>query len=215
MESLDYISIFCIAATALCLLLGIVSLFKETGKAKQYFGFVIGLLVILVYNALLLESDNKSEEGKEATVYQPAKKARKTVDDELLIGDAVNFEGLRVRLNSVRIEKGGEYDEKQNDTFVVFNITAENTSNQSIEVNSYASLELQDSEGYRYEVTYLLEGTKNEYYGNIKPKGKLRADVVFDVTNAESYEFLYKHGDYGEEEIATWRISASEIGIEK
>lgn len=151
--------------------------------------------------------DKEKPAETEGTAKDKEKEAPK--QDKFSIGDTVNFDGLEITLNEVRIEQGGDFDTPENDKFLVVNLTAENTTDEEQIVSSIMNVELKDADGYSYTTTILLEGTKGQFDGTVEVGGKLRGEIPFDVSDSETYELsfsdLFKSGK------AIWVISADEL----
>lgn len=56
--------------------------------------------------------ENKAVDAEEV---ESAYEESKEVEEELGIGDSIDFEGMTITLNSARIESGGEFDEPAED----------------------------------------------------------------------------------------------------
>lgn len=54
------------------------------------------------------DADNKAENAGENKAEKKSKEKPET--QELAIGDAVEFDGIKITLNEARIESGGEFD---------------------------------------------------------------------------------------------------------
>lgn len=130
------------------------------------------------------ENANDSEASKEEASKEEA-------DEELTVGDTVDFDGLEITLNEARIEEGGDFDEPEEDLFVVANLTIENTGDDEQAISSIMNMELKDDEGYSYHTTFLMEGTKGQLDGEIEPGGKMRGEIPFDVADSETYELHF------------------------
>ena len=189
----------------------------------------LSLLLILVLLALFLaacgEADvNKIENNNSnnASSNESSTEVNNGNDDEgeveeeetpeelrLSVGDSVEFDGLIITLNEARIEPGGDFDTPDEDQFVVVNLTAENTTDEEQVVSSLMNVELRDNDGYSYNTTILIEGTKGQFDGSIEPGGKLRGEIPFDVPESDVYELHFsnpfKKGK------AIWIITADDL----
>ncbi|MUK88825.1 DUF4352 domain-containing protein [Ornithinibacillus sp. L9] len=130
--------------------------------------------------------------------------------EELSVGDSADLEGLKVTLNEVRVEPGGEFDEPENDQFVVVNLTAENNSDEEIVVSSIMNVELYDEEGYSYTTTILTEGIQGQFDGTVAPDKKLRGEIPFDVPESGEYELHFS--DPFDSGRAVWIITSEDLG---
>src|SRR5699024_10880359 len=102
-------------------------------------------------------------------------------EEKLSIGDTVMFDDLKITLNEVRIEEGGEFDEPEEDQIIITNLTKENEDDDEENISSIMNIELKDDEGYSYTTTILTEGKKGQLDGAIEPGGKMKGEIPFDV----------------------------------
>lgn len=144
------------------------------------------------------ENSNETTEKKEAPETQ-----------NLSIGDTVDFDGVKLTLNEARIEPGGEFDQPQNDQFIVVNLTAENTTEEEQVISSIINVELKDSEGYAYSTTFLTEGIKAQLDGSIEPGGTLRGEIPFDVPTSDTYELHFSNPFTSGK--AIWKIPSDQL----
>lgn len=134
------------------------------------------------------EEENNNDQQEEGNDSSDEEESDTT---ELSVGDTVNFDGLEITLNEARVEEGGDFDEPAEDLFVVANLTIENTTDESQTVSSIMNIELKDDEGYSYNTTFLIEGTKGQLDGEIEPGGKMRGEIPFDVPESDTYELHF------------------------
>lgn len=192
-----------------------------TKKGDFIMNKLIKLLVLLFLSAMVLvacdeasiekvDSDgNSSEATKEEQPKEETKEETKPETQQLKIGETVDFDGLKITLNSARIEPGGEFDEPQEEQFVVVNLTAENTTGEEQVVSSIMNIELKDREGYTYNTTILMEGTKGQFDGSIVAGDSLRGEIPFDVPVADQYELHFS--DPFKSGKAIWVLPANEL----
>jgi len=132
-----------------------------------------------------------------------------SAEEDLGVGDSVSFNDVIITLNDARIEPGGDFDEPENEQFVVVNLTAENKSDEEANVSSMMNVELYDEEGYSYSTTILMEGTKGQFDGSIPTGKKLRGEIPFDVPASETYELHFS--DPFQSGKAIWTIDAGDL----
>ncbi|HLS35811.1 MAG TPA: DUF4352 domain-containing protein [Bacillota bacterium] len=135
--------------------------------------------------------DNEANNENEAE--NNSNNVEENEDEDLQVGDTVNFDGLEITLNEVRNEPGGEFDEPDEDLFVVANLTVENTTDEEETVSSILNVELRDDEGYTYSTTILMDGTKGQLDGSVEPGGTLRGEIPFDVPESDTYELHFSN----------------------
>ncbi|WBX82178.1 DUF4352 domain-containing protein [Virgibacillus salarius] len=104
---------------------------------------------------------------------------------------------------------GGDFDEPENDQFVVVNLTAENNTDEEQTMSSMMNVELKDVDGYSYTTTILTEGVKAQFDGTIEPGGTLRGEIPFDVPESDSYELHFS--DPFKSGKAIWKIPAEKL----
>lgn len=155
------------------------------------------------------ESEVTKVEGSESKSEKKAGKKEAPKEQQLKIGEAVNFDGLKITLNSARIEKGGELDTPSEEQFVVVNLTAENTTDKEQVVSSIMNVELKDAEAYAYTTTILTEGIKGQFDGSIQAGGTLRGEIPFDVPKSDKYELHFSNPFTSGK--AIWVIPAAEL----
>src|SRR5699024_2151829 len=95
--------------------------------------------------------------------------------------DTVMFDDLKITLNEVRIEEGGEFDEPEEDQFIVANLTIENEGDDEENISSIMNIELKDDEGYSYTTTILTEGTQRQLPAAIETGGIFKGHIPFVV----------------------------------
>lgn len=168
---------------------------------------ILAVLVILL--SACGEADIQKVDGESNNSSAGEEKKESPAEQQLKVGETVNFDGLKITLNEARVEPGGDFDEPQNDKFVVVNLTAENTTDEEQVVSSLMNVELKDSDGYSYNTTILIEGTKGQFDGTIEAGGKLRGEIPFDVTDSEEYQLHYSEPFKSGK--AIWVIPAADL----
>src|SRR5699024_4020164 len=175
----------------------------ESRKLKKVlflcFALFISISLVACGEAEVKELDNIEEEttnSKDNEDQNENQKDQEVADDEnkkYEVGDTVEFDGMEITLNEVRIEEGGQFDTPENDQFIVANLTVENMTDEEQLVSSIMNIELKDDEGYAYNTTFLTEGTKGQLDGSIESGGKLTGEIPFDVATSETYELNYSY----------------------
>jgi hypothetical protein len=138
------------------------------------------------------ESDIQKETATTAT-KETKQKEETPETQQLKIGDTVNFDGLKITLNSVRIQEPGQFQKPQKGQFVVVNVTAENTTKKEQTISSLLNVELYDKEGYKYSGTILTEGIQGQFDGKVVAGGVLRGEIPFDVPASDTYELHFSN----------------------
>lgn len=156
----------------------------------------VKLSIVLLFSLLVIVGCNANDNSDKAKGDHIADRdSNESKDDyegkEFSIGDSVDFKGLSITLNSVRIDAGGKHDSLSQDKFIVANITIENKSEREKSVSSLASIKVKDEDGYEYRQKFTLDGIKGRIGGSISPGDKLRGEVPFDVANSDVYKISY------------------------
>ncbi|WP_337970210.1 DUF4352 domain-containing protein [Virgibacillus salexigens] len=155
------------------------------------------------------DADTDTESTNDDSSEEKNKEEEKPKTQNLAIGDAVEFDGMKITLNEARIEPGGDFDEPQEEQFVVVNLTAENNTEEEQTMSSIMNVELKDADGYAYTTTILTEGVKAQFDGSIEPGGKLRGEIPFDVPKSDTYELHFS--DPFKSGKAIWKIPSDQL----
>jgi hypothetical protein len=113
------------------------------------------------------------------------------------IGDTLEGSLTRITLNSVSFAKPSQFLEPEYGNYIVLNFTLENYSDESVNVSSFASFELQGSDLYVYASAFGVE-TRGSLDSTIAPGSSLRGEIAFDVPNVESFDLKYKENMFSE-----------------
>ncbi|CDQ41468.1 hypothetical protein M948_20775 [Virgibacillus sp. CM-4] len=180
-------------------------------KKVLFFSFTMMLIFMLAAcgesEIKEADADTDTESAKDDSAEEKEKEKPKT--QELAIGDAVEFDGMKITLNEARIEPGGDFDEPQEEQFVVVNLTAENNTEEEQTMSSIMNVELKDADGYAYTTTILTEGVKAQFDGSIEPGGTLRGEIPFDVPKSDSYELHFSNPFKSGK--AIWKIPSDQL----
>src|SRR5699024_10557914 len=130
----------------------------ESRKLKKVlflcFALFISISLVACGVGEVKELDNIEEEAtnsKDNEDQNENQKDHEVADEEnkkYEVGDTVEFDGMEITLNEVRIEEGGQFDTPENDQFIVANLTVENMTDEEQLVSSIMNIELKDDEGY-------------------------------------------------------------------
>lgn len=137
----------------------------------------------------IAESEEVSAENLDE--FEDSIEFEETNNNKLSIGESYMRDGLSVTLNEVRYVTGGEYDENKNGKFIAVNVSVVNNTNKEFNISSLLNFELKDPDGYPYSPTLLLEGKKPSVDGAVEIGETLRGEIVYDVPDAEHYDFHY------------------------
>jgi len=151
------------------------------------------------------ESDIQKVEGDNSAEQQ---KVEEKKQETLKIGDAVKFDGLKVKVLGVREFKGDQFFKPENDKFVLVQVEVVNTTNEPQTVSSMLQTRLMDAEGQSQDAA-LTGDEKGQLDGEIGPGRKLKGEVAFDVMKSDYYEFIFE--DPFTTGQAIWKIDAKDI----
>ncbi|MEN1968627.1 DUF4352 domain-containing protein [Lentibacillus sp. N15] len=171
----------------------------------------LSILLAACGESAIEKADGKTDDSK-ASEDKDKGKEEKSKDKEtenLKVGETVTFDGVDITLNEARIEPGGEFDEPENEQFIVVNLTAENNTDEEVTMSSMMNVELYDDEGYNYSTTILTEGAKGQFDGSVPAGNKLRGEIPFDVPKSDAYELHFS--DPFQSGKAIWKITADEL----
>jgi len=173
--------------------------------------FILSLGLLACDDAEEVNNDNNNvnNEQENTNSSNDVNGNEKEIDEDLLVGDTVNFDGLKITLNEVRDEPGGDFDEPNEDLFIVANLTIVNTTDEEHPISSLMSVDLKDEEGYSYNATFLVEGTQGQLDGAVEPGETMRGEVAFDTSESGSYELYYS--DALKSGKAKWKFSFDEL----
>lgn len=174
---------------------------------------LVGLLMLsLIVLAACGESDIEKVDGSEAKADEnkkdDGKKKEEKKEQKLKIGETVNFDGLKITLNSVKADKGSEFEEPEEDKFLIADMKVKNTTDDSQSVSSMLNVTLKDADDYKYDTT-IYTGVKSQLDGEIASGDKMRGQIAFDVPKSKKYQLIF--GDPFTSGQAIWKFKSGEI----
>src|SRR5699024_9320575 len=137
---------------------------------RKLFLFVLTLIASIGLLSACDEADVEKVDNEEENTEQNDEDK----EEKISISDTVMYDDLKITLNEVRIEEGGEFDEPEEDQFIVANLTIENEGDDEENISSIMNNELKDDEGYSYTTTITTEGRKGQHDGANEPGGKMK-----------------------------------------
>ena len=130
------------------------------------------------------------------------------IEETISVGDTMNFDGLEITLNEAFTSSGNEFEEPENDHFVLLDMTIENTTEEEAHVSTLMQMSLQDDESYTHDVAIFTDA-EGSLDGELGPGRDMRGQVAFDVNESETYEFIFEHPFTSGQ--AIWEIPADEV----
>ncbi len=170
---------------------------------KKFFMSVLMLGLIAGLIAGCGESDIQKVEGDDSKQEKAEKK-----QETLKIGEAVKFDGLKVKLTGVREYKGDQFIKPQNDIFVLIQFEIENTTDKPQTVSSLLQMNLVDAEGQSQDVA-ITGNEKGKLDGELGAGRKMKGEVAFDVMKSDKYEFIFDNPFTTGQ--AIWEIKSKDI----
>ncbi len=182
---------------------------------KKFFMSVLMLGLIAGLIAGCGESDIQKVEGDDSKQEKAEKK-----QETLKIGEAVKFDGLKVKLTGVREYKGDQFIKPQreykgdqfikpqNDKFVLIQLEIENTTDKPQTVSSLLQMNLVDAEGQSQDVA-ITGNEKGKLDGELGAGRKMKGEVAFDVMKSDKYEFIFDNPFTTGQ--AIWEIKSKDI----
>ncbi|TES46083.1 DUF4352 domain-containing protein [Halalkalibacterium halodurans] len=142
------------------------------------------------------EAAESGEEGaeEEATEEDEEEAAEEEAEEEFEVGvgDTVDFDGLHITVNGVKKSDGNDFETPSNDAFLLIDVSIENTSDESASISSMLNLDLLDPDGYSQNMTIFTDA-RGSLDGEVGPGRKLAGEAVYDVEDAEYYEFIFEN----------------------
>ncbi|WP_147802637.1 DUF4190 domain-containing protein [Alkalicoccus halolimnae] len=127
--------------------------------------------------------DNANEVNNEAEADQ---------EEAVSVGDTINFDGLEITLNKAYTSSGNDFEEPGNDHFAILDLTIVNKTDEPANVSTILQMSLQDGDGYTHDATIYTE-SQGSLDGEIGEGRENRGEVVFDVNESDTYEFIFEH----------------------
>lgn len=129
------------------------------------------------------EPDSEPEEQTEAPEEDSKEVTAKVPSDEpASIGEALDYHGMIVTVNSVRESKGDDYLKPQEGNVLkVLDITVVNQGDEELVVSSALSFSLSDASGQTY-MPSVTSDIKQSLDGKLAPGEKLQGEIPYEVS---------------------------------
>lgn len=159
-----------------------------------------------------VETTEPTPPAEEAPAKEAAPKEEAPPETQTMkVGDAVQFNDMKITLNGVRSSTGDEYTAPENSKYLIFDVVIENTGKEPVNVSSMLNFELMDAEGYAQDLSIMPE-MKGQLDGEVAPGRKLAGEIGFDVVESEFYEFIF--ADPFASGSAIWKIEPADVTAE-
>lgn len=144
---------------------------------------------------LAAEEEQRAErEKQQKEELEKADKEAKEKEEsvqELTIGDMGQLDGLEITLDNVRYESGGEFDEAENDEYIVLKLTVTNSSEEEKIISSEVSIDFKDSDKYSYKQEVVLEGVEEHLDARLGVGESITGEIAYDANRTEGYTVSY------------------------
>lgn len=108
------------------------------------------------------------------------------------VGDHVKVGYWVVTINSVKTNKGGEFDAPQG-IYLIIDASYQNTDSQSHTISSLIQFTLQDTTGQKYDTAFTSLAGVTQPDGDVQPGKTTRGQTVYDVPkDQKAFEFTFE-----------------------
>lgn len=134
----------------------------------------------------------------EKATTQNGENQKPKAPETFLVGEPIKMGGLIFTVNSVRDSKGGEFlGPEEGYIYKIVDVTLDNVGEESASISSLLMFSLNDTEGYKYDVTIATD-TKGSVDGELQPGRKLRGELAFEVPeDVVGLELLFEPNVFG------------------
>ncbi|OLO38061.1 hypothetical protein BTR23_11725 [Alkalihalophilus pseudofirmus] len=138
------------------------------------------------------EQENAAEElQEELDEAEEEPEGEGETEENLSIGDSVNFNDIVITLNDVAYSQGSDWETPNEATFLLADFTVENTSDESYNISSMMNFAIYDEEHFKHSITIYTDA-KGSMDGEIGPGRTMRGEVAFDVPESSYYEVVFE-----------------------
>lgn len=152
--------------------------------------------------------DENTDSG-DADAAEDEKDEETSQTEEFAVGDTVDFDGVHITLTNVRESEGGEFDEPENDRFIIVELDIQNKTDEAVPISTMLQMKLMDAEGYEQDQTIMIDDVKGNLDAEVSPGKNLKGEIPFDADESEFYEFIFE--DPFATGQAIWRIEPDDI----
>ena len=153
------------------------------------------------------ESNKTDGNSDEATEETNEDANTEVFEEDLGIGETINFDGVHITLNGVRTSEGEEYFEPDNDFFLILDLTADNTTDEAANISTMLQMSLVDPNGYGQDMDIFAD-TKGSLDGEVGAGRKMAGEISFDVEDKEYFEFIFENPFSSGQ--AIWKINRAD-----
>lgn len=121
---------------------------------------------------------------------------------EFTVGETATVNNTKIKINSIKkiteecsFEWDGKcesYTKPDNDYFLLFDITIENTGSNELNISSIMSFDLKDDNGEKGNLEITLDAINSSLDNSIMANDKLKGQIAYDVKDSEKYYLYYQ-----------------------
>ncbi|GAA0466280.1 DUF4352 domain-containing protein [Alkalibacillus silvisoli] len=139
------------------------------------------------------EADQEEADNEDASEEDGSTEEEGNEEEEVSIGDTVQFDDLKITLLGTRqIESDNEFIEEDNDLFLAVELEVENTGDEEESMSTMLNMSLFTSDGYSQDQTLMVDG-RGSLDGSLGAGRSMKGEIVFDVEDADFYEFIFEN----------------------
>lgn len=153
------------------------------------------LCSFLVFSMTGCSSDDKDKDADKQTEKTDEKKDKKKEKkkDYFEIGETAEVEGVKITVNSTRIDPGDYITPEEGKEFVVLDIKLENTTDKDVVSSSIICYTLKDGDGRDQSMT--IGASLNGSVDGTVPAGDvLSGEVAFEVDQGNTLMLTFRPG---------------------
>lgn len=147
---------------------------------------LLALASILILTGCTGETTSTNEAGNKTRDF--------TINETATVNDT------KIKINSVKkllSECSWEYDGEcqsettpDNDYFLIFDLTIENTGTEDLSISSLMSFDIKDENGEKGKYAF-LDAITSQLDDSVMPGDLLKGQIAFDVKETDKYTFYY------------------------
>lgn len=149
--------------------------------------------------------DVTDKDKTEAKADSKEKKEEKAEDKVYAVGDTVKVNGVEITINSAKLRDADEYVDASNGKVLHLEVTAKNTKDESVYVDSNEFNVYENDEGREF---YFGTSSKMPISGDINKGKVLKGFIEYDVSDGGKYELIYQPTFSLDNKEVKWDIEA-------
>jgi len=167
--------------------------------------FMTGFLILIVLIIVISASGGKDKKTSTTTSGSGSTTQTADTNKEYKVGDTIQLKNHTLTVNTVNksYKSGNQFDKPQdsNNSFVVVNVTLNNTGNDDLSANQFG-FKLEDETGVQRNTTIVTTVADTLQSVTLSKGGKLSGNLVFEAkTGSSVLKLHYQGGVFGGEEV--------------